>query len=573
MNGETVFYDLCAIAENGELISDRQAEGKWEAIPYETAYFKGKMLCAGECVEPAPITLNVGLSGWHRIYLGLTGVSYNTKTGITIGRNGKNVFDLPPVYSWDAQAFIAEECWGAADMSGEKITLFKPEGYANVSSGLAYIRFEKMSEKEIEEYTATDGGVISYHLDEDYYGENAYSSPQEYLGKINMFGGSGGGVLFTETTGEGLVLKEEEYGLPYSELIRRRVKYSQFFHKNRLAVKTAILSRAKELGFQVYAAKRIQAGDFTIPLSRQMLDSGAVNAETEKYRIRTRDGRYVNALSFAYKSVRETAIDSLIESMDGCDYAGVSLTFHRGVFIGFEEPVSLLAVKRYGVNAEKLPVGDKRLSEIWGEFITEFMRELRARLDALFGKGVKKINAITFTDAVSSKNFGLDVELWAKEGLVDSVSQGIMAWKEDLSDCIDKDGLVDTEKYRTAASNREVIARNYDGTDLTAIINGAKSYVKLLKPYKTEFLGTLGWESATVKDTYALAEELKKVGVKRLFSWNGNHKARRPWLLNAEKDISLNFNKEIKPKSTLKYYRVLSVGGKDISEFNANWNG
>ena len=573
MNKDIAFYDLSKIAEDKSKLSEMQEEGKWEAVTYETAYFSGKMLCAGECVYPEDITLKLNVCGWYRVFFGFMGVSYNTRTAITLGKYGKNVFDLPPVNTWDAQGQIAEEFWCAADLTGIDITLSKPEGISPVSAGLAYIRLEKMTEEQVKTYLLTSGGCVNYHLDEDYFGEAKYHSAEDYLGRINAFGGSGGGIIFHETGSEGTVFGEGESGLPYTELIRRRNFYSENFQKNKLKIKSLIIERAREMGYEVYATKRIQVGDFHIPLTRQFLDSYAL-AGNEEYRIKTRGGRFLTALSFAYEKVRKMAINSILESMDGCDFAGVSLAFHRGVFIGFETPVEEKVRELYGVEARRLPASDQRLHKVWGDFLTLFLYELKAKLDGCFGRNAKKINAIVFTDPVSSMNFGLDVERWAKEGLIDSVSQGLMAWREDLSGCLDEFGLIDAEKFKAECGEREVLQRFYDGNDFASIVGGAKEFMKILSPYGAEFFATLGWESATVENTYRLARELRAAGVKKLFSWNANHKARRPYLLNAEKDISVNFEKGcFVEKPTIKKYRVLSVGGKDLTEYNVNWNG
>ena len=332
------------------------------------------------------------------------------------------------------------------------------------------------------------------------------------------------------------------------------------------------MKTAREKGYEVYATRRICLGDFYIPLTTQYLIHGALNGN-EDLQIETRDGRTVQALSYAYPKAREMAIRSIIDSMDGLSYDGVSLAFHRGVFLGFEQPVRERVWTLYGVDARVLPASDERLHGVWCEYLTTFMRELREKLDETFGKNKLKINAIVFFDPVSSKNFGFDVETWAKEGLVNNVSQGMMKWQEDLTNCLDGNGLINLEKYVFERGNREILQRVYTDRDTDLTVNGAKAFLDLLNPYDVDFYAALPWDNAPEHWFYKIASELKTIGVKNLFSWNTNHKARKPAVINAEKEISRNFASGKFGLKKAKVYRVLSCGGKNIADWNVNWNG
>ena len=71
-----------------------------------------------------------------------------------------------------------------------------------------------------------------------------------------------------------------------------------------------------------------------------------------------------------------------------------------------------------------------------------------------------------------------------------------------------------------------------------------------------------------------LAKEQRKAGVTKFISWNGNHKAKRLKLLAAEKYISRggNFDNQKNPEF-VRCFRVLTLGGEDISSFSPNWRG
>ena len=47
------------------------APGRWRTVPYRTAEFDGVLLGCGQATRPEPVTLRLGATGPHRIWLGL----------------------------------------------------------------------------------------------------------------------------------------------------------------------------------------------------------------------------------------------------------------------------------------------------------------------------------------------------------------------------------------------------------------------------------------------------------------------------------------------------------------------
>ena len=184
---------------------------------------------------------------------------------------------------------------------------------------------------------------------------------------------------------------------------------------------------------------------------------------------------------------------------------------------------------------------------------------------------------ICFNNIKSSKNFGLDVETWAKEGLIDSVAQGIMTHYEDLTGCLDKEGLIDVGKYAEEIKKRSVVKR-YFGHDADknykCIVEGSKELKGICDKYGKDYFGTLGWESIPEDMNIDLANEQRKAGVTKFISWNGNHKAKRLKLLAAEKYISRSLtDTDVKRPEFVRCFRVLTLGGEDISSFSPNRRG
>ena len=245
--------------------------------------------------------------------------------------------------------------------------------------------------------------------------------------------------------------------------------------------------------------------------------NNSVQKQFPQFRCLTRDGRPIEALSFAFPEVRKIAINSIIKALPK-EWDGVSIFFHRGVVVSLEQPVIDEVEKRYGVDARRLPRSDERLHSVLCEFVTSFMRELKAALNKKAqeeNRANYEINIITFHDVKSSKYFGYDVEAFLKEGLVNSVSQGIMMYYEDIDDCLADDGLIDIEKYKQKKNGSFVIKRWFDD-DGAHIIGGIKEYLELQKKYGGEFYAALGWENKDYPYQLELAKAIYEAGAEKM---------------------------------------------------------
>lgn len=567
------YYNLDELVTDKSQLSDLPRNDKWVVVPYKTKNYSGRMLCCGECSYPEPIELKIELTGWYKVYVGVINASYSCKVGITIGDLGKSIVKAPGSGAWGAVEYGYKMFYRAADMTGQTVTVTKPGPYSGSSAAISFLEFVEMEEDEIKEYTTKSGGVMFYHFDEGFLGECSYEKDRDYLGFLNLLEGSHGGIFAMETISASKPVGKEPVGDDFTDFINGANSLMKMYEAKKNVIKPMIVDRAHELGFEVYTSNRIQVGDFTLPLYGNMVRTFPLSGNEDK-KIETRDGKCVPALSYAYESVRRMAIESIIYATDDLDYDGVSLSFHRGVFLGFEKPVRDRVEALYGIDARVIPASDERLHGVWCEYITQFLRELRASLDERYGKEKKKINAIVFADPRSSKNFGYDVEAWMKEGLVSNISQGLMEWWEELDGCLDEKGLVDIEKYERAVEERAVLRREYKYKDPTRLLDGAKAFMNICKPYGVDFYATLGWDGGDMDVTLALAKEFRDAGIEKIFSWNTNRKVVTPALMNTERYIAANFTEEfVKEPEKLERFRVIEYGDSNISYFDINWNG
>ena len=545
---------------------------KWVVMPYELGEFSGKMLISAQGAKVKDITFDFNVKGWYRVYFGAMNFHLPTENYFSFG-DGVNVYKPENHGAWMPHEFAEESFVRAMDLTGKKLVFSRPESTPDSMSCIMFIRLVEMTEEEIKDYCKTEGGRIAFHFDQDYLYEAKLNSLEDRAARFTFLENTHGGVLLHETFLDNAIPTVKEY-------VKNGFNYLQYYDrvnkniKDYLAVKEQVrkqyLDRAKKLGFSVYATKRIVAGNFIEPYSFCM-DHWNLKGK-DKYKIETRDGRKLNALSYAYKFVRENSVKDIIASMGEGNYDGVALEFHRGVFTGFEKPVRERVEKLYGVDARTLPYTDKRLSSVWSFYIIAYLRLLRRELDKKYGKDKIKIMPILFYDAKSSASFGFDVNKMVKLGLANSVAQGMMTIWEDLKNCLDDNGLINLEKYKEELKKRYVVRRAFDGVNIKRMVDGAKSFKKICDKYGVDFYASLCWEinsEETVKDLY---KKLSALGVDKFFSWNTNHKCKRLPMINLEKQISRGADLD-DPNYTAKFHKVMKYGDNDISSWNIHWNG
>lgn len=557
---EHKFYDLSLLVSETDELSASPTQNKWQVIDYEAADFQGKLLFADVDSSPKSLTLDPCVKGRYHVYLGLINPKGDgfggTSTGFGILSDGAKTqfFAVRPDVCWKSHEWFEESYYGVFDLTDEKFVLSKP-CRSGINSALAWIRLVSADESE----KTSANSCMAYHFDLDYFDEDRYNNIEESLGRIKMISDGSPELILHERFPLCDLAFEKENRAGSEE-----IKWGKYYFDHLEEVDRAIISEAHSMGAKIYASYRIQAGGFGFfadHLNGTFEDKWF--SEHPEFRCKTRDGRTVNTSSFAYPEVRRRIVEMIKNGSVGFD--GVCVFFHRGTFIAFEEPVRQMVYEKYGVDATRLPMSDPRLNEVMCHFINLFMRELR---EALGDK--KDINAIVFYGVTDSKSFGYDVKTWVDEGLVSSISQGLMTHFEELDGILDCDGLIDMEKYKMALTERPVVCRSF-AADYERVTKGAME-LKEVCDGKAELYATLGWERTDVNNVIAIIDKLKSVGIKKFISWNTNHKAKVLRRLNLEKYYAAGCA-ELYEKRKTRYIRTMSIAGYDISTYNTDWKG
>ena len=584
-----IFSNLNEIASQPELLCEKTTQNQWQVMPYATGDVEGNLLVAGAQTEPQDITLQLGLSGWHKIYIAMIDMRSANYLHMKLTDDayfqGIHIPHEPYTgegsrwgeYQWGAEEFAEEFFWKCADLTGQDIILSKPLSPTPNIACLLWVKCVPMTEAEVTTYhsyhdTRTTACVHG-HIDQDSNGLDPTIQPEKLLIKEGPLVGTDVNEASLEISFDYTTDPALRDHLPLC-LTPTHQNYQQgyaLFHQIKEQATAKRVSFLHENGIAVYAANRMSVCRFQAPYSNAYHTNHVFAESHPQYYCKMRNGATLKVCSYAYDEVQDYMVSQLVGFMD-YGFDGVSLIFHRGAHIGFEEPVIRRFAELYpGVDPFVLPAADERLNGVWSDFMTTFMRKLRNALDAASDRHLK-INVITDYTPATSKLFGLDVERWAKEHLIDQVLQTIMETFEDLDGCLNPDGTIDMVRYNEKLKKDYIIKRSCPLADTQRIIKGFREYQAICEPYGIELYGAFPWEYAVGAEYYPkIIDEMHKAGIRKFFNWDINHAMIDLPEYHAR---SMAGHREIDPDTyRLNRYRILSLDGSDMSAFNPNWRG
>lgn len=447
-----------------------------------------------------------------------------------------------------------------------QFVLAKPQLYFKSIAGLAWIRCEKMTEEEVERYKASlekPNKCVQMHYDCDALFEDESEDRTKFFVELNRLKNTNADFVSFEYS----ILYDSEMDDRYFPMFKTDQNIYSGKYKNTDELLKKALEWSKQNGIKLYATERMSMSNFYAPYFAPNFKKRFFTDNTGYY-CKTRDGKTVNACSYAYEEVWDYVIANMVK-MAEMGFDGISMIFHRGIHIGYEQPVIDRFHELYpDVDPRRLPITDKRLNGVWCEFITNFMRRLRERMDSHFGRHIE-LNAITAYSIEMARRVGLDLETWAREGLVDSISQGDMEVFEELDGCLGDDGLIDLEKYSKAIEDRPVVRRSSGHIEKTCLY--IKEFIELEEKYGVKVFNILPWVEMYDIETYkSWVAKMEELGAKRFLAYNTNHIL----CTLPEFHVVSHLGNDMGADVTLqKYYRTLSFDNSDISQYNPNWRG
>lgn len=562
MRKEYVFADINDIAVEKENLSFQYDDKNWKITEYETGKYQGRMLTASETVFPEDVTLKLGLSGIYRIYIGLPRLRSENylyvKTSDDLCFTGMRPTRHRP-NTWGDEEFFEEVYWKTADLTDKNLIIGRPDSFFDSITAIAWIRCVPADEAELSQ--TVNNKCLHCHFDEDVLAEDRFNNDDDYLIKLQTLKNTNTDILSVEFAFSFDSLKNSNT----AHLTRADKRYDDGICKflpNKEKHYRDYVRFAHENGIEIYAANRMEIGNFILPYSRNAWNMNFVEQNPQFY-LTNRNGVKTGICSYAFEEVGDYVINSFLLMLQ-YGFDGVSLILHRGMYIGFDAPVLERFNELYGdLNPCLLPLSDPRVHGVLCEFMNSFMYKLRKALDENSQKHIK-INVITDYGTETAKHIGLDVEYWAKHGLVDSISQGDMEMYEDLENCMDDKNpdFIDLQKYNEELTKRAVIRRNY-ATNVSKVCEHIPEFLKLKELYGVEVYHVLPWVHTILPEAYeGVIKQMKKAGAEKFLCWNTNHLV---WDLPEWYEVSHIGNERNRNIEQRTFHRVLSIDGCDTS--------
>ena len=587
---EILFTDLEAAANEKDRVSRVRSVSTWEAIDYETEAYSGVMLVAPQDSHPEEITIDLGLHGWYKLYIGLInfGSMYTylkldgdlAFSGITTRGDGNDGI------VWATYETCNEVFWKNAELSGDKLHIMHPKTYAKELSAVLWIRCVEMTPEEIETHKKQlpEKGPhkLHAHIDTDFMNHDNLNAPQDALTILQHLDGTDVTMCTQECAMDysgycDEAASEDYMGLRTADRARNQA-FIDFF-KFRKEAYRCMIDYCHKIGIRLHSAMRMQICSFLFPTTYPTFRMKFAEEHPE-FSIKTREGRTVAVMSYAYPEVREYVIGILVD-MYRNGFDGITLQWIRGNSFGFEQPVlDRIAEKYNGLDGRRLPMADERLHSVWCEFMNIFMRDLRAALDAeaaATGRAKCNIHSIGMFTPEQCKHMGLDVETWAKEGWVDGVTAAMYWVYEELDDCMAEEdpSLIDLEKY-CEKIRKTFVLRRLHWMDVDLMCQGIRGYEAIAAKYDIETYYSLGWERQSPEVYAKEAAAFYECGARGIHTWDTNGRVKYPpeWhvtsrLGHPEKCATAAEDYEALSKT----YRVLRLNNNDISYICANWRG
>lgn len=408
-------------------LADRLTRGKWKQISYEAGPYHGVMLWSPTGNAPGRITLPLGVTGWHRVFVGVGSPVRIPAT--TLFRFTKEPAFIPR----RAVNGMIEECpLGAWDLTGQDLEIAARTGGSRPPAGVAYVRLEPISEAEGRRLSAQGRGITVSIDGFSYFHSRNPQTAQELWEEVWYLKQSdvdtvilqcGGADTTNYTTRVGTMMGNglKLFPRPGDGDATRTIA---MMARKGINPTREMIDAAHACGIETLIGYRPAAWQYAEPY-HDFASSPYYVAHPE-WRTYDRDGTMVPRLSYAIPEVRSHAVEVLRESVRfGAD--GVCVMFNRGTpLVLFEPPFSKPFQAKYGVDPHDLPDEDPRVLEMRADYIGAFMREVRAMLDEEGkARGTRlKLAAIALDCEANNRYYGVDLPGWIDAGLIDS----LVAW-------------------------------------------------------------------------------------------------------------------------------------------------
>ncbi len=439
MNVSTSIYltDLSRCQPQIALSSGKE-KNRWQVVPYETSGFSGTMLIAGPETAAPPVTLPLGVSGWHGIYLGLW--SNWTDSLVRVKLSGDDAF-VKVIREAEAGDFadnfsLDERFWKIADLTGQDLILAQQSAGESEAAYIAYVKLISLDEADVRRLLADRANRDNKRLicmNDGFSNFNRFRpTTQEEIWewlepfrdtdfqKMFWCPGAGGDVL-TYPSSIGSLIGSKTQDFPRVS-DRRNAESMRILSGAGIDTVETVVNYCHRFGLEAHISQRMEAFQCCPPFEEFF--TGDFYRQHPEWRCVDIDGREIARMSYAFPAVRELVLNVFREVATRYDIDGINPIFNRGApFLLYETPLVEGFRQETGLDATQLAEDDERYLRYRARVMTAFMVDLRRAMRQI-GEARQRplaISAHVLNNADSNLFYGLDVPAWVERGLIDNL--------------------------------------------------------------------------------------------------------------------------------------------------------
>jgi len=460
--------DLAKVEPASAVVTGKRQKGKWKAIPFSTAEVSGTALSIYGTTIPEPVRLELSERGPHAIYLGLA----TTSGGFNIGGNGlKAKLSDEPVFRrlgnhlplLAGRRAVIEDCYlTAANLTGQSLEIAPLQG---LPANLCYVRVVPLSDAELGEALAPSDkrSAIATFDGHSWIWPFRPVTGAQLAEEFRGFETSDFGKWWFQVTGADVVNYPSEAGtypgqgsedLPTENYAAYTESLETLF---KAGVNPLQLARdeARKQGAEFHVILR--PGGWVGSMPYEETFNSRFYYEHPEWRCLDKDGTPTFYLSYAIPEVREQVLKILKETL-ACQPEGVGFTFNRGMpMMLWEDAFCERFTAMHGADAKAVDDDDPRIHATRADIMTGFMREVRALLDETARVQGRKepyqISLGTFSTEADNRRWGIDLENWIRDGLVEDIA---VAWFAYHTSFEKTPGKIDLAYYKRITEGTDV---------------------------------------------------------------------------------------------------------------------
>ena len=508
-------------------LSHMRTPTTWKTWDYDTLEFTGTMLVAGKETKAPDVTYTLQLQGRYYLYVGMycrggytsAEVKLTTDTCFTtiIHRNNNNF-----------QSRIVDIFWKHDDLSGKDIVIRR--GHQGEEAYIAYIKIVPMPDNQIHllksEEIKSQSKRLYAKIDPAFSFHPTDDIKQAIRKEIEPFRNTDFTRVYYEAAEGDITSYSGNIGRCVGDVLGNLQGFgvSQWSHsKNNWrviqeqgidALQIAI-DYVHELGMDFHAMYRLNNGFVDMPpLEERHIDTGFAYLNPQ-WRCIDKDGKDMGRMSFAFQEVQDLAV-SILKEVVSYNVDGICLMFNRQPpHVMYEEPLIQGFTQKYGVDPRNIDERDIRWLVYKAGILTDFMHNIKSAMEEISSLNGTDIPISVWVMASKYENlfFGIDLERWVKDGLVDTIIPDNSVTKEwgRSWDIADIDWLLEITKESKCEVVPGVTGSNPSPEDRR------KHVIPL---YKAGVQKLAFWDTNSINQTSVAWNNISKLGhLDELYEW------------------------------------------------------